>query len=296
MLFETLETRSLMSATLDPSTGVLTVLGKSGADRILVSQYFGEVHVDHNSVRQTFPAAAVSYVSVFGLDGNDTIRATDAVSRPVKVNGGAGNDRIRGGGAGDNLVGGAGDDFLEGGLGADTFWGGPGGDTVSYAAADTAVFASLDDARNDGRAGENDFIRYDVEHLEGGGSDDYLVGNAANNTLSGWGGNDALVGGDGNDVILGGHGNDTVLGGAGDDYLVDYYGSGTDYLYGEGGNDNIQTFDGGDWLFGGDGDDTLASYGDYTYPDHVDGGDGYDRASRGGYDIVTNCEEVNFAY
>jgi Ca2+-binding RTX toxin-like protein len=108
-----------------------------------------------------------------------------------------------------------GDDTFVGDSGSDSFSGGPGFDTISYANRTQAynagpVTVTLDDAANDGRAGENDNVMSDVEHV---------IGTAADDRLTGSPGADTLEGGDGNDIIDGGSGADTLLGGAGDDVI-----------------------------------------------------------------------------
>ena len=62
-----------------------------------------------------------------------------AITRPIVLTGGAGNDSLKGYGGDDTLLGGAGDDTLDGSLGKDTYEGGPGNDTFSdavYSASD----------------------------------------------------------------------------------------------------------------------------------------------------------------
>jgi hypothetical protein len=77
---------------------------------------------------------------------------------------------------------------------------------------------TLNDAADDGAAGENDNVRVDVEAVasqtqtgpEGAGGNDTLIGNDAINDLSGGRGNDRIDGGRGNDVLAGGAGDDTI--------------------------------------------------------------------------------------
>jgi Ca2+-binding RTX toxin-like protein len=145
------------------------------------------------------------------------------------LNGGGGDDTLIGGDstpvfgkAADVLHGGPGDDKLEGGQGADQLWGDAGKDTAWYAPRGNPITASLDNAANDGEAGENDYIHTDIE---------------------------AIQGGLGKDTLNGGNTDDTLKGGPGDDTLNGY--GGADYLYGEEGSDLLRPGPGQDHLYGG---------------------------------------------
>lgn len=144
----------------------------------------------------------------FAGDGNDTVE-------------GMGGDDDLGGEDGDDVLrGGAGDDLFEGEPGADRFEGGDGFDRHaadvssrdSGAAVDVTV--TLDDAANDGEAGERDDIRTDVEDLGalGGGASGSatLVGDADVNVLTGGPGEDTIDGGAAGDVLNGGGGDDVI--------------------------------------------------------------------------------------
>lgn len=83
----------------------------------------------------------------------------------------------------------------------------------------------------DGKAGEKDFISYDVENLTGGTVGDTLTGSNISNTIQGGAGADTLFGGVGNstcandvDVIKGDAGNDTFNMSAAADCGDDIYG------------------------------------------------------------------------
>ena len=134
---------------------------------------------------------------IVGTDGNDTITGT-AVADSIYAR--AGDDQVNAG---------AGDDELDGGPGKDDLSGGDGEDAVLYSGS-TPVDASLDATRNDGAAGENDFIKDDVEDLYGGDGNDKLTGNARANTLDGGAGDDRISGGGGTDVLAGGDGDDVI--------------------------------------------------------------------------------------
>src|SRR5213076_830023 len=55
-MFELLETRSLLAVTLDPTTGILTVDGTSGPDRIGVRRQDANIVVVVNGTPSSFPA------------------------------------------------------------------------------------------------------------------------------------------------------------------------------------------------------------------------------------------------
>ena len=90
-----------------------------------------------------------------------------------------------------------------------------------------ALFISLDNLANDGRAGEGDNVRSDIENVQGGSGNDTIVGSAVANTLNGGSGNDTITGNGGDDSLIGGKGNDrffnagngedTIVGGDGND-------------------------------------------------------------------------------
>jgi Ca2+-binding RTX toxin-like protein len=197
--------------------------------------------------------------TLFGDAGNDTLY------------GGGGNDTLYGGTGNDTLVGGigqnqllgeggddsyrAGDQVQSGTVGADTFVGGPGTDTADYALRSTAVSVNLDNVANDGRPGEADNIKDDVERVTGGSAGDTFTGNGNANRFFGNGGNDTAQGQGGLDILEGGTGNDTLGGNDGNDILSG--GPDVDVLNGGAANDTLNGGDGDDKLDGASGDDAL---------------------------------------
>lgn len=159
--------------------------------------------------------------TIDGGAGDDEI---DGGRGAVTITGGDDDDEITlGGSDGPNVVdGGPGDDviLIGGSTAADDVRGGSGLDTVSYAGHPGGVTVTLDDLADDGRPGEGDNIRADVESVIGSNLGDTLIGNDGPNTLDGAGGDDHLEGRGGNDTLIGGLGADTLLGGAGDDTLL----------------------------------------------------------------------------
>jgi Ca2+-binding RTX toxin-like protein len=139
---------------------------------------------------------------IFGYEGEDTIV------------GNGGSDRLVGENHSDLLLEGIGATVIDA-LDADTFEGGGGVDTASYVGATLQVQVDLDSVADDGRIGEGDNVRDDVENVEGGGDGDILTGDGDANILSGGGGIDRLTGNDGRDDLIGGAGDDRLVEGVG---------------------------------------------------------------------------------
>lgn len=188
MLFENLETRQLLSASL--ANGVLNVQGTAGNDRIYVAKSGQNLNVQINNARQAFKLAAVKTMTVSGLAGNDNISfAYGTVG--AKIDGGDGNDHIVGTSSADTITGGNGNDWLHGWVGNDSIRGGNNNDTIIGCLGNDTIHG---DAGND--------------LISGAQGDDQIFGDAGNDTLFGAQGNDKVDGGDGYDVA-GKEGNDT---------------------------------------------------------------------------------------
>jgi hemolysin type calcium-binding protein len=170
-----------------------------------------------------------------------------------------------------NVFMGAGDDHVT--IGADAgasnvdLSGGTGTDTVSYDGQQRPVRVEKDNLRNDGRAGDADNIRTDVETVVGTIFDDVLIG---------WNGDDILDAGLGNDTMAGvggtntfrtrgvADGADNLIGGTGYDYadytrrtsrvLLSVDGTANDGAPGEG--DNLSGIEA---LMSGSGNDVCAA-------------------------------------
>jgi Ca2+-binding RTX toxin-like protein len=309
---QALENRVLLHAVL--SGGVLTVSGVSGVVNDNIRIGFGDtITVEHtnHATTQTFPAASVTRIVVNAGAGNDSVAAAfankpitinghdgddrlDAVfSRsPVTINGGNGNDSLAGGDANDILNGEAGNDTIGAGFGegADVYSGGTGIDRIDYGPRSEPMTIDLDNVADDGKAGERDNVKSDIENVGGGFGNDRITGSSAANVLDGGFGDDRLDGGAGADTINGGPDTDTVayntrtvsvfvdldnvaddgasgekdnvrddveniIGGSAADTLT-----GSRYanrLMGNGGNDTLSGLDGDDTLVGHAGRDTL---------------------------------------
>ena len=152
-----------------------------------------------------------------------------AATTRITVAGGPGADRILTVRARAELDGGAGDDVLApderyanddlpGPTPGGVIRGGPGIDVVGYENALDPVLVSLDGRANDGRAGEGDDVRADVENIAGGPLGDTLRGSARPNRIEANDGDDVVdvLDGRGADAVDCGAGADVVLADAGD--------------------------------------------------------------------------------
>ena len=220
---ETLETRRLLSTTLDGD--VLRVLGTPGDDSITVDLADnGAIRVDLNGNATLHDADAFDRIRFDTGNGDDLVSVDPAVSQPTYADLGNGDD---------TFLGGAGNDAVFGGLGHDALWGGIGDDTLR------------------GEDG-NDLLVGDVH-------DDLLIGHAGDDTLVGGRGDDTLHAGDGNDHADGGAGFDNLTGGDGDDEL--HGGLAPDFIEGNAGDDLIYS-DGPDhWPTARPGDGRLLADG-----------------------------------
>jgi Ca2+-binding RTX toxin-like protein len=205
-------------------------------------------------------------------DGDDRLNFVSNSARASFVRGGDGSDEMRGDtgsdvfdgeGGNDSLHGSAGDDALDGGpgndtvgnvldtgndtksggdgsdrligsldAGADVYSGGAGTDVLDFSLSDLAVSVSLDGVADDGRPGEGDDARPDLENVIGSRFGDTLRGDSGRNHLQGGEGDDSLFGGSPptrtagrasllpDDTLDGGLGLDTLRGEGGDDVLL----------------------------------------------------------------------------
>jgi Ca2+-binding RTX toxin-like protein len=188
---ETMEDRSLMSATAGIVDGFLNVTGSDQADTISITREWRTSI--RNGVRQSLWGASVkelvpvsggtslrevgwfretsfNVIQVQCLGGNDKV--TNSSRYTSRMDGGPGRDTLIGGSGGDLILGGSENDIIVGGLGNDWLFGG---------------------SDNDEMYGDTQQIQ---EHL-----------------ASVYGGNDLLSGGAGQDILFGGAGTDALLGG-----------------------------------------------------------------------------------
>jgi Ca2+-binding RTX toxin-like protein len=90
------------------------------------------------------------------------------------------------------------------------FDGGIGTDVANYRFATAGVHVSVDLEAGDGRPGDDDRIRRNVESVLGSEFADVLAGSHRTMQLSGLDGDDQITGGTGAEVLLGGDGNDRI--------------------------------------------------------------------------------------
>ena len=263
---------------------------------------------------------SVNTTSVFGGDGNDTLRVLTGASTTssllqgddgsdlvelrgifnlVTVNGGAGNDVVRYLDPGSEntsrltrstvaLASGA-DLFSDGGFNLDvnatTVTGGAGRDTVilnrSFSGSDADGLWVLGGGGADKIYGTNQDSSSGENSVFAGAGADFVQTFRGNDSLVGGGGSDTLLVTSGNNVIEAGNGNDAVFGGFGDDTID--AGEGRDTVLGGIGNDSI--FGGGsefqDLLSGGAGNDT------------IDGDSGSDLIYGDGLSTISGLELTN---
>jgi Ca2+-binding RTX toxin-like protein len=271
----------MISASFDPGTGILTIVGDDLDNLIVVSRdAAGNLRVNDGAMPITGGAPTIVntvLIRIFGLGGPDQLALNEAngILPKTELFGAAGNDTLTGGTGPDLLDGGPGDDILLGKGGADTLFGGDDNDTLMGGDADDQVFGEAgndtfvwnpgdDTDLNEGGSGS------DTVQVNGGnGAEDFAV--TANGTrvrfdrlnpgpfaleigtceyllLNANGGNDTLAC-TGNLAALiqitadGGPGNDTLLGSNGNDTLLG--GDDQDFLDGQQGADVV-------WLGAGD--------------------------------------------
>jgi Ca2+-binding RTX toxin-like protein len=234
----------------------LTVLGSDGRDDIELGTDGESLVVDLNGDGEVdVRAQGVKRALVTTGPQRDRIAAdgvalaVDAVTVPLKLFGGGANDELVGGDGDDEIHGGIGDDVLKASAssdGADHYDGGTGRDLVDYSARSAGISITLDDADDDGEAGEGDDVASSVEDVLGSKGPNTITGSADGNHLTGGDSADTIRGGDGDDLVYGYAGNDDLDGENGDDII-----------YGDEGNDTLQGGPGDDLLDGGKGDNQL---------------------------------------
>jgi Ca2+-binding RTX toxin-like protein len=184
MFTEALESRQFLSATLNATSGLLTVTGTANNERIAVARGDdGKLVVSEQtripatsttpakttSKRTSFDLAKVKSILVNALAGNDLveIKSSIAATIPTTLNGGAGNDRLIGGrgkdlingdACADVLIGNAGNDTVNGGDGRDLLIGGLGADSLSGGAGSDFIVARDGSGTDKVDGGANDAV------------------------------------------------------------------------------------------------------------------------------------------
>jgi Ca2+-binding RTX toxin-like protein len=305
-----------VTASFIPSAGILTVLGDSQNNNIVVSRdAAGQILVNGGAVAVaggTPTVANTSLIQVFGQAGNDQISLDESNGALPAANlfGGDGNDTLIGGSGNDMLFGEAGNDTLLGKGGNDFLFGGDGNDTLTGGTGDDQVFGQAGDDRMIWNPGDGTDLNEggdgnDTVEVNGGnGSENFTVtpngtrvrfdrvspapfsldiGTSENLVVNMNGGDDTFTASNGLAGLIaltvdGGAGNDTITGGDGNDTLIG--GDGNDILIGGRGTDN---------LIGGAGNDTFVwNPGDGS--DVIEGQDGTDTLQFNGANIAEKID------
>lgn len=292
--FESLESRRLLSVSVNHYGGTVVIEGDSANNTVYVSQEGETIFVNMNGLtgysRPHFNVNNVWMIEMYGNGGNDLLTISSNIDKPAIIEGGSGQDYLVGGGgystlrghgyeqdvaddnAGDILVAGRGESSMHGDGGNDQLY------TDTYASSGT------------------DFMHGDA------GSDKFFVrGHDANAWVLGEAGNDSLV------IYQTANSNVFYEGGSGTDH-VDYRGWNEPvYVRPDGATKSgllngvrrheiatdvevVYGTDHGDWLsgtnavnyfYGMGGDDIIIASGGNDY---IDAGDGNDNVTGGGGD------------
>jgi len=122
--FESLESRTLMSATISLEAGVLTVTGTDAVDKIQVSVPLGssDLRVMIDGIANFVPLEGITQIKLIGGGSADLLTLDSSVKIQGIFDGGAGKD-VMSGGAADDIFYASGDgagDLIAGGGGRDT--------------------------------------------------------------------------------------------------------------------------------------------------------------------------------
>jgi hypothetical protein len=159
---------------------------------ITVAQVPGCMPVDARTV--SCSAAVRRRIELDLGDGPDV--ATVATARPVEIEGGNGPDRYV--------------SLAQDWPSHVDFDGGIGLDVANYFFATAGVEVSMDLEAGDGRPGDDDRIRHDVETVLGSQFADALAGSRYTMRLAGNDGDDRITGGSGPELLSGGEGQDRI--------------------------------------------------------------------------------------
>jgi len=179
-----------------------------------------------------------------------------ALIGPVRVTGGAGDNRFAGFGGTQTVFAGVGNDTAQGGDDLDQLFGNMGADLLMGNAGADQLFG--------GRDGDQLYGGRDNDALWGDDGADVILGDPGEDTAWGGGDGDALSGGDGGDRLFGNMGTDLLMGNMGADQLFGgldsdtlYGGLDADALFGDDGTDRLSGDAGNDTLTGGTGADVF---------------------------------------
>jgi Ca2+-binding RTX toxin-like protein len=166
-MVESLESRRLLSVSLQNGTLLITGNNKNNTVDVSYSQFLGKVVVTDTILGQLpmikqFGKNQIKKIKITGGGGDDILNVLNMGKVPIYFDGGAGNDifntisstmgkctliggagddQLTGGSAGDVIDGGAGADRLFGNAGKDTLTGGTGIDLIEGGIGDDTIFA-----------------------------------------------------------------------------------------------------------------------------------------------------------
>jgi hypothetical protein len=212
---EALESRHLLSSSISLSAGVIIMQGDPTAASSLtagLTDGSADIYVSagtHDAM--SFPASSVYAIHITAGSGADSVFVATAITLPVVITAGNGNDTIQGGGGENAVIVGNGNDSINGRGTVDYISVGNGNDTIYGSNGNNTIIAG----------GGTDQI------VGGSGNDSITAGNG-NDAIDGNAGNDTITAGNGADTINGGLGNDTLTVGTGDSTVIP--GSGTNYI------------------------------------------------------------------
>jgi len=220
----------------------------TGATGIQVDATLNGKNINHTTYKQAFNAV---YIVTF--DGNDNVYVAGALSVPIVVVGGVGNDNVQLGAGANEVMVGAGNHNIRAGNGNNTVVVGAGIDNITLGDGNNVINAPGSGTHNIWASNGNNTITV-------GGNNNITLGNGHNMITAGDGNDNVQLGAGANKVMLGtgihnlraGNGNNTVLAGDGIDNI--YLGDGNNVVVGGNGHNNIQVGNGANLLVGGSGE------------------------------------------
>ena len=275
---EPLESRTLLSASFDMASGLLTIEGTQNKDAITVSagQELGEVSLKGvDGIEKGTLFAGVEAIQIDSLGGDDKITISksvvDAGGNPIDVtiNAGDGNDKIK---TGD------GNHVIDAGEGKNKITTGDGDNVITTGSGDDSI--KTGDGTNVIDAGEG------KNKITAGDGDDVITTGSGNDSIKAGDGANVVVAGEGKNKVTTGDGDDDITTGSGDDSIK--AGDGTNVVTAGEGKNKVTAGDGNDEITTGSGNDSVkAGHGDNI----VDVGDGKNKVTaKNGDNIITTGE------
>lgn len=210
-VFETLEGRQCMSATIGLHDGILTLQANANVAASMTVELSPSRHfvtAEVSGQEQTFRFNQVKSLVLIGSTQSDYVYVDPQLGLSAQISADGGNDTIWGGSGMDVIDAGTGNDLIHA---AGTITLGSGNDTVWGTGARDTIYA--------------------------GSGNDLLVAGPGRDVVYGGSGNDTLIAGDGTDKIVAGSGDTVIYGSNGFDTLVD--GTGNDTIYGGSGQNHV---------------------------------------------------------